>query len=139
MGNLCILKGAFKAMCIVFAECAKCFTDSVVESERPCGTPVIPSVTTRGTAVLSLELWSWEDQLNKLQWSPTRDQCMNSMKLVSPLHSLYWSIHTKDESKIVKSIWSSLGLLFLCQIKTIAISKFSVTIFKLLLSFYGTQ
>ena len=63
----------------------------------------------------------------------------NSMKLVSPLHSLYWSIHTKDESKIVKSIWSSLGLLFLCQIKTIAISKFSVTIFKLLLSFYGTQ
>ena len=86
-------------MCIVFAECAKCFTDSVVESERPCGTPVIPSVTTRGTAVLSLELWSWGDQLNKLQWSPTRDKCMNSMKLVSPLHSLYWSIHTKDESK----------------------------------------
>ena len=26
-------------------------------------------------------------------------QNMNSMKLVSPLHSLYWSIHTKDESK----------------------------------------
>ena len=26
-------------------------------------------------------------------------QCMNSMKLVIPLHSLYWSIHTKDESK----------------------------------------
>ena len=25
--------------------------------------------------------------------------CMNSMKLVIPLHSLYWSIHTKDESK----------------------------------------
>ena len=24
---------------------------------------------------------------------------MNSMKLVVPLHSLYWSIHTKDESK----------------------------------------
>ena len=24
---------------------------------------------------------------------------MNSMKLVIPLHSLYWSIHTKDESK----------------------------------------
>ena len=24
---------------------------------------------------------------------------MNSMKLVTPLHSLYWSIHTKDESK----------------------------------------
>ena len=23
---------------------------------------------------------------------------MNSMKLVIPLHSLYWSIHTKDES-----------------------------------------
>ena len=26
-------------------------------------------------------------------------QPMNSMKLVIPLHSLYWSIHTKDESK----------------------------------------
>ena len=24
---------------------------------------------------------------------------MNSMKLVITLHSLYWSIHTKDESK----------------------------------------
>ena len=24
---------------------------------------------------------------------------VNSMKLVIPLHSLYWSIHTKDESK----------------------------------------
>ena len=24
---------------------------------------------------------------------------MNSMKLVIPLHSLHWSIHTKDESK----------------------------------------
>ena len=27
------------------------------------------------------------------------DPLMNSMKLVIPLHSLYWSIHTKDESK----------------------------------------
>ena len=26
-------------------------------------------------------------------------QCMTSMKLAIPLHSLYWSIHTKDESK----------------------------------------
>ena len=26
-------------------------------------------------------------------------QIMNSIKLVIPLHSLYWSIHTKDESK----------------------------------------
>ena len=26
-------------------------------------------------------------------------QLMNFMKLVIPLHSLYWSIHTKDESK----------------------------------------
>ena len=25
--------------------------------------------------------------------------CINSMKLSIPLHSLYWSIHTKDESK----------------------------------------
>ena len=24
---------------------------------------------------------------------------VNSVKLVIPLHSLYWSIHTKDESK----------------------------------------
>ena len=28
-----------------------------------------------------------------------RQHIMNSMKLVIPLHSLYWSIHTKDESK----------------------------------------
>ena len=26
-------------------------------------------------------------------------QSLNSMKLVIPLHELYWSIHTKDESK----------------------------------------
>ena len=26
-------------------------------------------------------------------------QYLNSMKLVIPLHSLYWSIRTKDESK----------------------------------------
>ena len=31
-------------------------------------------------------------------WAET-NKCMNSMKLVIPLHSLYWSIHTKDESK----------------------------------------
>ena len=30
--------------------------------------------------------------------TPT-DLFMNSMKLVIPLHLLYWSIHTKDESK----------------------------------------
>ena len=29
----------------------------------------------------------------------TLDYIMNSMNLVIPLHSLYWSIHTKDESK----------------------------------------
>ena len=29
----------------------------------------------------------------------TPAQSMDSMKLVIPLHSLYWSIHTKDESK----------------------------------------
>ena len=28
-----------------------------------------------------------------------RTYVVNSMKLVIPLHSLYWSIHTKDESK----------------------------------------
>ena len=31
-----------------------------------------------------------------LKVTPAKD--MNSMKLVIPLHSLYWSIHTKDES-----------------------------------------
>ena len=31
---------------------------------------------------------------------PTYIVLMNSMKLVIPLHSLYWSIHTKDESKL---------------------------------------
>ena len=31
--------------------------------------------------------------------SPVNEVLMNSMKLVIPLHSLYWSIHTKDESK----------------------------------------
>ena len=32
---------------------------------------------------------------------------MNSMKLVIPLQSLYWSIHTKDESKRSSAIDSS--------------------------------
>ena len=39
-------------------------------------------------------------------YEPYRDEIsaatyefMNSMKLVIPLHSLYWSIHTKDKSK----------------------------------------
>ena len=32
-----------------------------------------------------------------VQW--LGNQHMTSMKLVIPLHSLYWSIHTKDESK----------------------------------------
>ena len=45
---------------------------------------------------------------NKTHWCQCAmyDTCMypgkltmNSMKLVIPLHSLYWSIHTKDESK----------------------------------------
>ena len=29
----------------------------------------------------------------------SQTEILNSMKLVIPLHSLYWSIHTKDESK----------------------------------------
>ena len=33
---------------------------------------------------------------------------MNSMKLAIPLHSLYWSIHTKDESKRGSRLLSSL-------------------------------
>ena len=28
-----------------------------------------------------------------------KELSMNSMKIVISLHSLYWSIHTKDESK----------------------------------------
>ena len=35
--------------------------------------------------------------LNRTIVNVTHD--MNSLKLVIPLHSLYWSIHTKDESK----------------------------------------
>ena len=34
-----------------------------------------------------------------LQNTATNHVILNSMKLVIPLHSLYWSIHTKDESK----------------------------------------
>ena len=37
--------------------------------------------------------WGRNEQQNFMRLS------MNSMKLVIPLHSLYWSIHTKDESK----------------------------------------
>ena len=32
-------------------------------------------------------------------WMSVSAKIMNSTKLVIPLHSLYWSIHTKDESK----------------------------------------
>ena len=37
----------------------------------------------------------------KFAWNSciTQHKHMNYMKLVIPLHSLYWSIHTKDESK----------------------------------------
>ena len=42
-------------------------------------------------ALISHQSW-----LNfKIDYQPD----INSMKLVIPLHSLYWSIHTKDESK----------------------------------------
>ena len=34
----------------------------------------------------------------------------NSMKLVIPLHSLYWSIHTKDESKCGTAFASTFGM-----------------------------
>ena len=36
-----------------------------------------------------------------LEWQrqPRHPSHMNAMKFVIPLHSLYWSIHTKDESK----------------------------------------
>ena len=45
---------------------------------------------------------SFSDYFNRcihiaISWYPLI--CMNAMKLVIPLHSLYWSIHTKDESK----------------------------------------
>ena len=37
-------------------------------------------------------------RVTKEVWWDAKES-MNSMKLVIPLHSLYWSIHTKDESK----------------------------------------
>ena len=42
--------------------------------------------------------------MNYIKWTKFNELChmnliMNSMKLVIPLHWLYWSIHTKDESK----------------------------------------
>ena len=51
-------------------------------------------------------VWNqWESFKRLLQIAFFRFACgedtdsMNSMKLVNSLHSLYWSIHTKDESK----------------------------------------
>ena len=40
-----------------------------------------------------------EQELNNYQGAFFASHIMNSMKLVIPLHSLHWSIHTKDESK----------------------------------------
>ena len=51
---------------------------------------------------------------------PTVVEYLNSMKLVIPLHSLYWSIHTKDESKrgtrnhICFRLWCELTLALWC-------------------------
>ena len=47
-------------------------------------------------------------------------QFMNSMKLVIPLHSLHWSIHTKDESKrgIKCAIIFGVNLLWRCGVTT---------------------
>ena len=39
------------------------------------------------------------DELGSLSSSNKFSLYMNSVKLVIPLQSLYWSIHTKDESK----------------------------------------
>ena len=36
---------------------------------------------------------------NDANYLEVRVNFRKSMKLVIPLHSLYWSIHTKDESK----------------------------------------
>ena len=44
--------------------------------------------------------WGQSLKRRSFYWMWTRQQLyMNSMKLVIPLHSWYWSIHTKDESK----------------------------------------
>ena len=40
----------------------------------------------------------WNSKL-QVTWS-----VMNSMKLVIPLHSLYWSIHTKAEPRLLSSL-----------------------------------
>ena len=51
-----------------------------------------------GTFCASITFWIKNYPLIvKVSWSALL--LMNSMKLVFPLHSLYWSIHTKDESK----------------------------------------
>ena len=59
----------------------------------------------------SFDPWMTQLQNHHLVWSSSKtkgnkkflvisqtEQYMNSMKLVIPLHSLYWSIHSKDES-----------------------------------------
>ena len=38
-------------------------------------------------------------KFRNLRFSVEKSFFMNSMKLAIPLHSWYWSIHTKDESK----------------------------------------
>ena len=59
-----------------------------IRSERLRGAHSQPARTSKG---LNTNLSELPDKLS----SPI----MNSMKLVIPLHLLYWSIHTKDESK----------------------------------------
>ena len=64
------------------------------------------------THAVAVKMKSWSPRMDRRSYlhlplkAGTDQSCptsymhvMNSMKLVIPLHSLYWSIHTKDESK----------------------------------------
>ena len=52
-----------------------------------------------GCSNIAQWLIAWPHSVQYFINEVARHMIMNSMKLVIPLHSLYWSIHTKDESK----------------------------------------
>ena len=58
-----------------------------------CSPPPWP----QANALFSNIFLRWKQM--RREWGALLMLCMNSMKLVILLHSLYWSIHTKDESK----------------------------------------
>ena len=49
--------------------------------------------------IFTKKIWSPPAMFFQISHWISEMYTMNSMKLVIPLHSLYWSIHTKDESK----------------------------------------